>query len=119
MATQSLAELLNVEDPRPVEDRPTNDFDSLVDLKGREFCEAFLQTREFRQYLMNGLALGDISPAILGRIMDQVWGKAPDRVELTGKNGGAIETITEVRRVIVHAEDEDPYVLTNKSTTAH
>ncbi|MGH7948637.1 MAG: hypothetical protein ACREQF_05385 [Candidatus Binataceae bacterium] len=68
----------------------------------KAFAEAVLRSREFRAYIVCGLLEGTLPPAILGRVMDHGWGKAPDRVEHTGKDGEPI--ITEVRRVIVHVE---------------
>ena len=100
---KTLAEFLQATSPLPEPDVPRNEYEALADLSGEDFCKSVLATREFRQYILNGIVLGDIPPAILGRIMDHAWGKPPDKLELTGKNGGAIETVTEVRRVIVAA----------------
>jgi hypothetical protein len=103
MAAQSLGEFLGTIDPRPEDMRQAEGFDSYADLPPTEFCKRILASREFRQYIMNGIVLGDIAPAILLRVMDQGWGRPPSKVELTGKDGQPIETITEVRRVVVPA----------------
>lgn len=105
---QSLAEYLDVSDPRPEAELPPSDFEALADIADAEtFCRRVLETREFRQYIMNGIVLGDIPAAIIGRVMDHAWGKPVERHELTGKNGQPIETITEVRRVIVRTGSTD------------
>jgi hypothetical protein len=84
-------------------------FEDITDAKA--FALAVLSSREFRQYIVNSLALGTLPPGVITRLMDYGWGKPPDRVEHTGKDGQPIETVTEVRRVIVHEtrrpEDED------------
>lgn len=67
----------------------------------KTFALAVLESLGFRRYIINGLTLGDLPAAILCRLMDYGWGKPPEHIEHTGKGGGAIETITEVRRVIV------------------
>lgn len=105
---KSLAEHLGAIDPRPEDKRPTNDWDALVDVNDPvKFCQGVVSSREFRQYIMNGVVLGDLPSAVATRIMDHAWGKPPERVEHTGKDGKPIETITEVRRVIVRVSE--PY----------
>jgi hypothetical protein len=54
-------------------------------LTAKQFCEAVLNSREFRAYIQNGIALGDLPAAIVCRIMDQGWGKPVDRVEFEDK----------------------------------
>jgi hypothetical protein len=75
-------------------------------LTGKAFAEAILNSFEFRQYIISGLAAGDLAPAVLTRLMDHGWGKPPERVEHTGKDGKPIESITEVRRVIVRVDEQ-------------
>lgn len=102
----SLADFLGVPDPRPVEDVPQQEpsFSDAVDIVDPStFCKRIVGSREFRQYIMNGIVLGDLPSAIGTRLMDHAWGKPPERVEHTGKDGGPIEAITEIRRVIVKA----------------
>lgn len=105
---KSLAELLGLVQPQP--DAPPEP--NPVDISDADaFCKAVVESRNFRQYIVSGLDLGNLPgfTSILGRVLDRVWGKAPERVEHTGKDGQPIETVTEVRRVIVHAHigDED------------
>lgn len=104
---QTLADILGVQDQRPEDVRPATDFEELVDISDPTiFCQRILQTREFRQYIMNGIVLGDLPPAIVGRIMDHALGKPPERIEHTGKDGAPIESVTEVRRIIIHVADQ-------------
>jgi len=101
---QSLAEYLGLV-PEAPEEGPR-----LIDITDpKEFGKAVMESREFRQYIVSGLTLGNLPgfTSILGRLIDHVMGKAPDRVEHTGKDGQPIETITEVRRVVVHSSHED------------
>jgi len=110
---KSLAEHLGAIDPRPEKDQLKSDFDALIDITDpKDFCQKIVASREFRQYVMSGIVLGDLPPAVVTRIIDHAWGKPPERVEHTGKDGKPIETITEVRRVIVQQRavenDEQP-----------
>lgn len=109
---QSLAEALGTS-LEPVPSAPAE----LVDITDpKSFAEAVLSSYEFRQYILASLKLGSLPAAVTCRLMDYAWGKPPDRVEHTGKDGKPIETITEVRRVIIHvdategAAAEPPYV---------
>jgi hypothetical protein len=103
-APGTLAELLGTPDPRPEPEQPQDDFQSLAEIGDAEkFCKAIVATREFRQYIMHGIALGDLPPAVVTRILDHAWGKPPDKLEVTGRDGQPIETVTEVRRTIVPA----------------
>jgi len=105
----SLADALAVVDPRTAEQQTQADkyteptLDGAVDISDpTKFCERVLASREFRQYIVSGIVLGEIPPGVLTRIMDQAgWRRATDRVEHTGANGEPIKTVTEVRRIIV------------------
>lgn len=80
----------------------------LEDIAGdaEAFCQAVLNSLEFRQYIVHGLTLGSIPAAVMIRVMDMAgWQKPPERVEHTGKDGKAIELVSEVRRVIVRPGD--------------
>lgn len=80
---KTLAEHLGVIDPRPEDKRPETDFDVLVDVNDpKEFCRRIVGTREWRQYVMNGIVLGDLPSAVMTRILDHAWGKPVDRVEV-------------------------------------
>jgi len=87
---QSLADYLGVTDPRPEdlraksEARPSEPTPAQI-LDERDptaFCKKILDSREFRQYIMNGIVLGDIPPAVMCRVIDHAWGKPVERVEV-------------------------------------
>lgn len=100
---ETLAHYLGVEPQQPVAE-PFS-LEDITDAK--QFAEALLNSREFRSYIINSLALGSIPSAVLIRVMDLAgWTKPPERIEHTGKDGQPIETITEVRRIIVHTEQQ-------------
>ena len=102
---ESLADFLGVALGAPAE--PTDTTPHLEDITdSKAFALAVLGSREFRAYIVNSLNLGDLPSAVLCRLMDYGWGKPVDRVEHTGKDGQPIETVTEVRRVIVRVEPD-------------
>jgi hypothetical protein len=72
-----------------------------VTLSGKAFAEAVLRSDEFRLYITEGLNERTLPPAVLCRLIDHGWGKPPDRVELTGKDGEPVKTITRIVSVIV------------------
>lgn len=80
-------------------------------LTAREFAEILVNSIEFRRYLVFGLTLGNIPgfTSILGRVLDHLWGKAPDKLELTGQDGKPLEVVTEVRRVIVRHDTRNVF----------
>lgn len=96
---EALAEPFSAEDyiEPPVEIRSAKDF-----------AKAVLESLEFREYIVESLKRRTISASIILRLMDYAddWGRPPERVEHTGKDGEPI--ITEVKRIIVHTQDETP-----------
>jgi len=70
-----------------------------------EFAKAVLTSADFAEYIAEGLRTRTIPPTILLRLMDYAdgWGKPTEKVEHTGD--GAV--VTEVRRVVVHNNQED------------
>lgn len=97
---RSLAEALGTLPPVEGDGAPMPRLEDITDSKA--FAKAVLESREFRQYIVNGLTLGDLPSAILCRLMDYGWGKPVERVEHSGPDGQPIETVAEVRRVVVH-----------------
>lgn len=89
-------------EPRPASPEEQEAF-YLESLSGREFADAILSSRIFRRYIIDGMRLGTIPATVMTRFFDYAtnWGKPPDRIEHTGRDGRPIETVTEVRRVIV------------------
>jgi hypothetical protein len=83
----------------------------LESLSGREFADAILSSRIFRRYIIDGMRAGEIPASVVTRFFDYAtnWGKPPDRVEHTGKDGAPIETVTTVRRVVVYPEGVPDY----------
>lgn len=63
------------------------------------FAERVLGSREFRQYIVNGLTLGDIPSAVVCRLMDYAWGRPTERVEHSAPGGGPVVAVIE--RIIV------------------
>ena len=111
---QSLADFLGSLNPPGLDPQPAPAvaessrvvLEDITDAK--VFAEAVLNSREFRLYVINSLVLGTLPSAIATRIMDYAWGKPPERVEVTGKDGQPIETVTEVRRIIIPAPQAPP-----------
>lgn len=96
---KSLAESLGLDaDLKPLPE-PCVMGDPFEGLTGKAFALAVLDSPDFRRYIVGGLLAGDLPPGIIIRLMDHGWGKPPDRVELTGRDGDAI--ITRVERVVV------------------
>jgi hypothetical protein len=95
----SLADYLGLEPGTPANPEP-DERQALERLTGKDFAQAVLDSLEFRRYILDGLRFSSIPAAVLCRLMDHGWGKAPDRVEHTGKDGEPI--VTEVRRVVIH-----------------
>lgn len=107
---QSLADFLGATDPRTPEQlsEPEPSITDVLDVEDPvEFCKKILGSRQFRQYILNGIVLGDLPSTIVARLMDHGWGKPPERVEHTGRDGGPV--VTEVRRVIVRANRDAAY----------
>lgn len=86
---------------------PFPDVDTDKELSAQEFATKVLNSPQFYTYIKNGILAGDLPSAVVLRLMDYGWGKPPERVELTGKDGKPIETVTEIKRVIVHAPEEE------------
>ncbi len=92
---QSLAEFLGT---APAVPDPGPRLEDITDAKA--FAEAVLSSKEFRQYIVGALTLGELPPQIILRMMDYAWGKPSERVEHTGPHGRPIETIKIVRVVV-------------------
>ncbi len=118
-ALKSLSDLLDVPEAGSVPEAELH----LEDIAGNAeaFCQAVLNSREFRKYIVHGLTMGSIPAAVMIRVMDQAgWQKPPERVEHTGKDGNPI--VQEVRRVIVHArinEEDAAEELSSTTLTTH
>jgi hypothetical protein len=110
----TLAEFLGTS--QPIEEQAPR-LEDITDAKA--FAEAVLTSREFRSYIVNSLTLGSLPAAVTTRLMDYAWGKPAERIEHTGKNGQPIETITEVRRVLVRVNVEQQQEAEDTAYTTH
>jgi len=86
-------------------------------LSAQEFALEIVSSPEFVTYIKNGVMCGDLPSAIVCRLMDYAWGKPPDRVEHTGKDGNPI--VTEVRRVVVHVGETEEAQAETQDRTIH
>ena len=110
---ESLADTLGLTTKMPDDGRPR--LEDITDAK--QFAQAVLTSPEFRQYIVSKLTLGELPPAVITRLMDYAWGKPAERVE----HSGTVETITEVRRVLIRvdARDEYPDAVADTPMTTH
>ena len=100
---KTLAESLGL-DNSPFDVEPKSTIDDIVFLTAKDFALSILESAEYRQSILRRVIADELPSAIEAKLMDYGWGKPPDRVEHTGKDGQPIETVTEVRRVIVRME---------------
>jgi hypothetical protein len=118
---KSLYETLRDLEGPPVDAAPSDESSRGYEhLTGKAFADAILNSEEFRSYITEGLKQRTLPSAILCRVMDHGWGKPPDRIEHTGKDGAPI--VTEVRRVIVrtaNVEHNDDDTIEQDSYTTH
>lgn len=113
---QSLAEYFGTADASDAPETPEGPrLEDITDSKA--FALAVLGSREFRQYIINGLTLGELPPGIVTRLMDLGWGRPADRVEHTGKDGQPI--VAEIRRILIHvpASEEEEDVVDEHTVT--
>jgi hypothetical protein len=54
-----------------------------MDLSGKEFALAIVNSREFRSFIVDGILDGKINAAIVTRLMDYAWGKPTERLEIS------------------------------------
>ena len=85
--------------------------DRLEDIEDpKAFGMAVMNSVEFRRYILLGLQLGNLPgfTGILRFYLEHALGKPPDKLELTGKDGQPMESIVEVRRVVVRPAGAGP-----------
>lgn len=78
---QSLADYLGTAPPKP-EQVPALQVYDFATTTAKEFAEAVLNSQEFRRYIIHGLTLGELPPAVITRLMDYAWGKPVERIEM-------------------------------------
>lgn len=96
---RSLYEILNVsekssegtavESPAERSEFPEGDASKWT---AEQFCQAIINTKEFRKYLVDGIVMADLPPTVVGRILDHGWGRPVERIERTDKTD--LEDIT-------------------------
>lgn len=102
---ESLADFLGVQDPQQP-DRPVTDGASAkVSIKA--FCADILDSRQYRESILRRIIMDSLPPAVECLLHHYANGKPVEHVEHTGKDGAPIETVTEVRRVIIRASERE------------
>lgn len=80
----------------------------------KDFCISVLSSKEYRDSLQRRILLDELPSAIESLLYHYAIGKPVERHELTGKNGGPIESkVTKIEHVIV-----DPHDAAIASTTS-
>jgi hypothetical protein len=100
---ETLAKFLNVPEPGPNETPPvmgSDPWDGAPTM--REFAEKVLASKEYRASLYRRVLLDELPAQIEALLYYYAAGKPTERVEHTGKDGKPIESVHEVRRIIVH-----------------
>jgi hypothetical protein len=121
---ETLADFLRSSDSEQSTDSGQSDaLDSLsevnpLELTGPEYAKRVLRSREFHYYVLNGLVMRDLPPAILVKLMDHGWGKPVEHVEVKDTtdhlNGLSVEQLEaralfladSARKLLSEREDE-------------
>lgn len=112
---KSLAEYLGTSVPavNGQPERAASDAQVPDNVDGKEFAEAVVNSREFFQYIVNGLTLGDLAPAVVCRLMDHAWGKPVEVVQLDDRRFDKMskreleDRIAELRRDVQDLPEDD------------
>lgn len=104
---QTLADFLGTDQPAPAAPEP------LLELSVKDFCKGILRSREYRQSVLDRITLGTLPSAVELRFYDYAEGKPTEHIEHTGR----VDSVTEVRRVIIHVSEQQPE--TEPSYTTH
>ncbi len=100
---QSLAEFLGTHRTEDESLEPTE----LPQLTVKDFCRGVLESCEYRQSVLDRVRLGSLPPAVELMMYARAYGAVPDRVEHVGDDGGPIEVITRVVRIVVDADGRE------------
>ena len=85
--------------PDSVEQSPSV-VDELLDITdSKEFAKAILDTREFREYIIDGLRRRDLPSSVMLRLMDYAegWGKPVEKVEVKDTTPVSDLTLDQIR----------------------
>jgi hypothetical protein len=63
-------------------------------LSAKEFAEKVVASREFRNYVVNGIQQRDLPQSVMCRILDHAWGQPVKRVEVNDKTVRPYEAAT-------------------------
>jgi hypothetical protein len=80
---ESLYDALRLQDPNHKEKAPEPWYDK--PLTAKQFADLVTNSREFRQYILNGILLGTLPQTVMCRILDHSWGQPVKRVEFEDK----------------------------------
>ncbi len=78
----SLAEYLGAEYPASTAIAAPEEFTAALDLDAKDFCKALLNTKQYRQSLMDRITLGTLASAVECRLWDYAAGKPTEKVEV-------------------------------------
>ena len=77
-----VASALAAEDAQRAAEAPATSSTSRSPVAAKAFCEAIVSSPEFRTYIAQGIVMGDLAPVFVFKVMDHVWGKPVERVEV-------------------------------------
>src|SRR5262245_3013308 len=103
---ESLADYLRLEDAAPtapVEAPATDLFSGITTIK--EFAERVLNSADYRASLLRRIQLDELPAQIEALLYYYACGKPTERIEHSGKDGGPLEVVTQVRRVVVAVDN--------------
>jgi len=105
------------QDTAPVEDNLNDPINVLLEITdSKDFAKAVLDTREFREYIIDGLRGRDLPSSVVLRLMDYAdgWGKPVEKVEVKDTTPVTELTLDQIREraafytnVISALQDDD------------
>lgn len=116
--TKSLAEALGTTDPRPLDAQAADDLFELQEFTtAKEFCRAFIESKEYRASLMRRIVTDSLPPAVERFFLETAMGKPVERH--AGADGGPLNVITRVVRVVVDSDGRELRHFDAISKTTH
>lgn len=95
--SQSLAEFLGSDNLPAAAAEPEP-----CEMSVKDFCRGVLASREYRLSVLNRITLGTLPSAVECKMYDYAYGKPTEHIEHSGR----VDSVTEVRRVVVHVSAE-------------